>query len=101
MDCWGGFIDNATSQERSSDVRPTPPLELAEQLKCPLLAAIGEQLRERAGRSGQEVKVDEYEGAGHAFFADYRPTYRPGPAAALWREIVPFLWQHLGTADAA
>ena len=112
VDCWGGFIDNATPQERSSDARPTPPLELAEQLKCPLLAAIGaedqnpspaigEQLRERAGRSGQEVKVDEYEGAGHAFFADYRPTYRPGPAAALWREIVPFLWQHLGTADAA
>ena len=112
VDCWGGFIDRATLEEVSTPFRPSPPLELATQLKCPLLAAIGaedqnpspaigEQLRERAGRSGQEVKVDEYEGAGHAFFADYRPTYRPGPAAALWREIVPFLWQHLGTADAA
>ena len=45
--------------------------------------------------SGQEVKVDVYEGAGHAFFADYRPTYRPEPAAKLWAEIVPFLDREL------
>jgi carboxymethylenebutenolidase len=107
VDCWGGFIDKATPDERSTPQRPTPPLELAEELRCPLLAAIGaedqnpspqlgEQLRERAQRSGQEVKVDVYEGAGHAFFADYRPTYRPGPAAKLWLEVVPFFARHLG-----
>jgi carboxymethylenebutenolidase len=106
VDCWGGFIDKATFQERSTDARPTPPLALAQQLSCPLMAAIGaedqnpslqigEQLRAGASQSGQEVKVDAYEGAGHAFFADYRPTYRPGPAAKLWREIVPFLQRHL------
>jgi carboxymethylenebutenolidase len=107
VDCWGGFIDAATFEEASTPARPTPPLELARQLKCPLLAAIGaedhnpspaigEQLRARASESGQEVKVDVYEGAGHAFFADYRPTYRPEPAAKLWREVVPFLARHLG-----
>jgi carboxymethylenebutenolidase len=106
VDCWGGFIDKATPEERSTPARPTPPLELADKLHCPLLAAIGaedvnpspemgEELRERTGASGQEVKVDVYEGAGHAFFADYRPTYRPGPAGKLWREIVPFLKRHL------
>ena len=96
----------------SSDLnRPTPPLELVDRLSCPLLGAIGaedvnpspeigEQLRERAllsplGQSGQEVKVDVYEGAAHAFFADYRPSYRPGPAAQLWAEIVPFFDRHL------
>lgn len=111
VDCWGGFIDMATPQERSTPARPTPPLELAGQLRCPLLAAvgdedanpspeIGERLRERAGASGREVKVDVYEGAGHAFFADYRPTFRPQPAARLWAEIVPFLEQHLGAAPA-
>ena len=93
VDCWGGFIDSATPDERSTPERPTPPLELAEQLSCPLLAAVGaedqnpspqiaEQLRERAATSGQRVKVDVYEGAGHAFFADYRPTYRAEPAAS-------------------
>jgi carboxymethylenebutenolidase len=112
VDCWGGFIDTATFDERSTEQRPTPPLELVEEhLECPLLAAVGaedhnpspelgEELRERAlrspaARAGEEIKVDVYEGAGHAFFADYRPTYRPEPAAKLWREIVPFLQRHL------
>ncbi len=106
VDCWGGFIDRATPDERSSPQRPTPPLELAEKLSCPLLAAVGAedtnpspelgaQLRERAQASGQEVKVDVYDGAGHAFFADYRPSYRPEPAAELWAEVVPFLARHL------
>ena len=39
--------------------------------------------------------VDFYEDAGHAFFADYRPSYRPGPAALLWSRVVPFLGEHL------
>ncbi len=109
VDCWGGFIHAATPKERSTPLRPTPPLELAERLSCPLMAAIGaedqnpspeigEQLRERAQASGQEeVTVDVYEGAGHAFFADYRPSYRPEPAALLWERIVPFFNRHLGT----
>ncbi len=108
VDCWGGFIDRATPDERSTRPRPTPPLEMAASLNCPLLAAIGAedqnpspelgaQLREQAGASGQDVKVDIYDGAGHAFFADYRPTYRPEPAAKLWSEVVPFLHKHLQT----
>jgi hypothetical protein len=56
------------------------------------------RLRERAAASGQEVKVDVYEGAGHAFFADYRPNYRPAAAAKLWGEIVPFLAHNLDGA---
>jgi carboxymethylenebutenolidase len=106
VDCWGGFIDRSTPEERSTPARPTPPLELADKLRCPLLVAIGaedqnpspelgDQLRERAAGGEWEVKVDVYADASHAFFADYRPTYRPGPAAKLWEEIVPFLERHL------
>jgi carboxymethylenebutenolidase len=106
VDCWGGFIDRATPDERSTPQRPIPPLELLENLSCPLLAAVGAedsnpspelaaQLRERAQASGREVKVDVYDDAGHAFFADYRPSYRPEPAAKLWAEVVPFLHAHL------
>jgi carboxymethylenebutenolidase len=106
VDCWGGFIDRSTPDERATPPRPTPPLELAGQLHCPLLAAVGaedqnpspalgEQLRAQAVTSGMEIEVDIYEGAGHAFFADYRPTYRPLPAAQLWERIVPFLARHL------
>jgi carboxymethylenebutenolidase len=107
VDCWGGFIDRATLDAVSTPERPTPPLTLAGKLKCPLLAAvgaedanpspeIGAQLLERASASGQPVQLDVYEGAGHAFFADYRPSYRPEPAAQLWRRVVPFLARHLG-----
>jgi carboxymethylenebutenolidase len=106
VDCWGGFIDQATPEQSSTPERPLPPLELADRLSCPLLAAIGAEdhnpspdigakLLERARRSGQVVEMDVYDGAGHAFFADYRPTYRPGPAAKLWQEIVPFFTRHL------
>jgi carboxymethylenebutenolidase len=106
VDCWGGFIDRSTPEEISTAARPTPPLDLAESLHCPLLGAVGaedenpspelgRQLSERAARSGYPVQVDVYEGAGHAFFADYRPTYRPGPALELWDRVVAFFAAHL------
>jgi carboxymethylenebutenolidase len=96
----------ATFDERSTPARPTPPLELARSLHCPLFAAIGAEdhnpsvelgarLREETSMTQQEVHVELYEGAGHAFFADYRPTYRAAPAAQLWRDVVPFLERHL------
>jgi carboxymethylenebutenolidase len=56
---------------------------------------IGACLREALASSPHETRVDIYEDAGHAFFADYRPSYRPGPAAKLWGETVPFLHKHL------
>jgi carboxymethylenebutenolidase len=106
VDCWGGFIDKATLEEERTEQRPTPPLQLAGQLRCPLYAAVGaedhnpspemaERLRAAVAASPHETQIDVYEGAAHAFFADYRPTYRPGPAAELWRRIVPFLERHL------
>jgi carboxymethylenebutenolidase len=106
VDCWGGFIDRATPDEVATPQRPTPPLQLASKLSCPLYAAVGaedhnpspelgERLRVAASESGQEVAVEVYDGAGHAFFADYRPSYRPEPAAKLWGVVVPFLHKHL------
>jgi carboxymethylenebutenolidase len=106
IDCWGGFIDSATPQERSTPQRPTPPLELVGKLHCPLMAAIGaedhnpspeigEKLAAALSQTPYETVVNVYEGAGHAFFADYRPTYRPQAAALLWERALPFLTRHL------
>jgi carboxymethylenebutenolidase len=106
VDCWGGFVDAATHEARSTSERPTPPLELAEHVRCPVFAAIGaedhnpspevgERLREALAKAPVESEVKVYDGAGHAFFADYRPSYRPGPAAKLWADVVPFLQRHL------
>jgi carboxymethylenebutenolidase len=106
VDCWGGFIDKATTEERSTPERPTPPLELAPQISCALYAAFGEEdqnpspelagaLMEAAAKSGHEALAEVYENASHAFFADYRPSYRPEPAQRLWEHVVPFLDRHL------
>jgi carboxymethylenebutenolidase len=106
VDCWGGFIDRSTPDQIATPARPTPPLALARRLHCPLMAAIGaqdenpspangEQLRGALSDSPHETQVDVYEGAGHAFFADYRPNYRPAAAAQLWERVVPFLERHL------
>jgi carboxymethylenebutenolidase len=106
VDCWGGFVDRATPEDLSTPERPTPPLSLAGQVRCPLMAAIGAedhnpspeigaQLRERLAQTPHETRVDVYENAGHAFLADHRPYYRPEPAARLWARVVPFLEKHL------
>lgn len=106
VDCWGGFIDASTPGARSTPERPVPPLEMVGRLHCPLMAAIGaedqnpspevgERLRQALEKTSHPTQVDLYEGAGHAFFADYRPTYRPGPAALLWQRVVPFFEEHL------
>jgi carboxymethylenebutenolidase len=106
VDCWGGFIDRSTPEERSTPTRPMPPLDLVERLHCPLMAAVGAEdhnpspvlggrLRERLAATPHETRVDIYDGAGHAFFADYRPSYRPAPAALLWERVVPFFAAHL------
>ena len=102
VDCWGGFIDRATPDEQLDPRAPDAAAPAgAEQLtaRCSPPSAprtttpppqLAEQLRERAAASGQEVKVDVYEGAGHAFFADYRPTTDPARGGAV-EQIVPFL----------
>jgi len=62
--------------------------------------AVAAQLRAAAARSpialdGEEIEVDVHEHSGHAFFADYRPTYHPEAAAKPWAEVLPFLQRHL------
>ena len=60
VDCWGGFIDRSTPDQRSTPERPTPPLELADELRCPLLAAIGAEDQNPSPEIGAELReLDE------------------------------------------
>ncbi|MGC8489576.1 MAG: dienelactone hydrolase family protein [Clostridia bacterium] len=43
------------------------------------------------------MTVKVYEDAGHAFFADYRPTYRERAAFELWDDATRFLDTQLGS----
>jgi len=106
VDCWGGFIHRATPDAETTPARPMPILNMVDRLHCPLFAVFGEEdqnptvaqseeLRARAQRVGKDVTIKVYENAGHAFLADYRPSYREGPAAELWADAVAFFNKHL------
>jgi len=106
VDCWGGFIHRATPDAETTPSRPKPILDLVGQLHCPLFAVFGEEdqnptvaqseeLRARAQRGGKDVTIKVYKNAGHAFLADYRPSYREAPAAELWTDAVAFFDKNL------
>jgi carboxymethylenebutenolidase len=102
VDCWGGFIQRASPEELISENRPVPVISQLAGLSCPTLVVIGaedqnpsvadgEALRHAASTYSADLTVSVYDDAGHAFLADYRPTYRAVPAFKLWDEIVQFL----------
>jgi carboxymethylenebutenolidase len=106
IDCWGGFIHRATPDAETTPARPTPILDMVDRLHCPLFAVFGEEdqnptvaqseeLRSRAQRASKDVTIKVYKNAGHAFLADYRPSYREGPAGELWQDVVAFFEKHL------
>jgi carboxymethylenebutenolidase len=102
VDCWGARV--TASQTRPQ--RPVPVIDLVGQLSCPLLLVGGaddtnpsptelEQVRDAAAASGENVELEIYPDAGHAFFADNRPNYRPAAAFALWPRMTGFLAERL------
>jgi carboxymethylenebutenolidase len=102
IDCWGGFITRATPDAMTTPERPTPVIDLAPQLHCPLFVVCGEEdqnpspadaaeLCQRLERAGKPFQYELLKNAGHAFFADYRPSYRERAAFELWPKMVAFL----------
>jgi len=80
-------------------LQPAYPVELAAHLKVPVLGLYGgedasipvanvEQMRgalKSAGNTTSEIVV--YDGAPHAFYADYRPNYRKEAAQDGWKRM--------------
>ena len=71
------------------------------QLSCPLLALFGEEdpnpspahaarLQEELDRHGKIYEFRMYRNTGHAFFADYRPSYRAAAAQDMWHRVLDF-----------
>ena len=106
VDCWGGFITRASDDAKTTPERPRPVIDMVTGLRCPLFVVIGAEdqnpspgegaeLRSRLEQAGKTAVVEVFENAGHAFLADYRPSYREGPALELWPQIVSFFETHL------
>jgi carboxymethylenebutenolidase len=88
-------------------LKPRSPLDLARELRCPLLGFFGgkddfvpvadvRELEARLAASGQPAEVVIYPECGHAFLNDTRPdAYRPTEAAEAWGRMVVFLGDQL------
>jgi carboxymethylenebutenolidase len=92
--------------EKKPGVRTAGPLDVAEKIKCPVLGLYGAEdvgipvadVREMEAKfrdSGKTAEFVLYPGAPHAFFADYRPSYRPDAAKDAWRRCVTWFGKYL------
>ncbi|MGH8012794.1 MAG: dienelactone hydrolase family protein [Candidatus Binataceae bacterium] len=106
VDCWGGFVTRATAEAMTTPERPTPVVDLIPQLHCPLYVVCGEEdqnpspahaaeIRKRLEQSGKTFQLDIFKDAGHAFFADYRQSYREKAAFELWPKMISFFKNNL------
>ncbi|MBM3563602.1 MAG: dienelactone hydrolase family protein [Alphaproteobacteria bacterium] len=94
---WYGRLDGPHTPEQ-----PHWPIDVAGQLKTPTLGLYGgadpsipveliESMRERLREAEAPAEIIVYDGAPHAFFADYRENYRPGVAEDAWARALAFL----------
>jgi carboxymethylenebutenolidase len=119
--CWGGriaWLYAAHNQNLKAAVAwygrlvgepsanaPRFPIDVAADLKVPVLGLYGgadqgipldtvDRMRAalKAGETGSEIVV--YEDAPHAFYADYRQSYRAAPAEDGWERLVRWFKAH-------
>jgi carboxymethylenebutenolidase len=106
VDCYGAFVVGEPPEGAPLKVKPV--VDLAPNLSCPLLGLFGaedqypspEQVAEldRAlEAAGKAHELHSFEGAGHAFFATDRPSYRPEAAREGWKLVWSFFGRHLGS----
>ena len=85
-----------------SEMAPQQPVDVADKLHCPVLGLYGEadagippdsieRLRAALPASSQVVT---YPDAPHAFFADYRPSYREAAAQDGWQRLLSWFVEH-------
>ena len=102
VDCYGAFV---TGEAREGTTM-VPIVDKTPTLSCPLLGLFGnddqypspaqvDELEEALKANGKTYEFHRYEGAGHAFFAVNRPSYRPEAANDGWEKIFAFYGKYL------
>lgn len=113
--CWGGRITwlYAAHNPRlkagvgwygrlagtASMLTPNHPLDLVDKISAPVLGLYGakdqgipvsdvEDMRADLAKAGKKAELVIYPEAGHAFHADYRPSYRAAEAADGWAKLL-------------
>jgi carboxymethylenebutenolidase len=89
----------------STRLQPKHPIDVVSTLKVPVLGLYGgqdtgiplntvEQVREKLKSSSSKSEIVVYPDAPHAFFADYRPSYREADAKDGWKRLQAWFKQH-------
>jgi carboxymethylenebutenolidase len=100
---WYGRLVGASSQST-----PKHPLDLAAQLKAPVLGLYGaadagipldtvDKMKAALASGSPAAKASQfvvYPDAPHAFHADYRPSFRKGPAEDGWKRALEWFRTH-------
>ena len=90
---------------KTSELRPKYPPDIVAELKVPVLGLYGGMdkgithdqiaaMQKKLADAGGSSKIIVYDDAGHAFYADYRPSYVKVDAEASWKEATAWLKAH-------
>ena len=93
---WYGRLSGAG---KATELQPKYPIDLAGDLKAPVLGLYGEKdtgipvkdveaMREALKKADKPSEIVLYPDAPHAFYADYRPSYRKEPAEDGWKRML-------------
>jgi carboxymethylenebutenolidase len=85
---------------------PVTGFDRAKDIKIPLLLLLGStdtnppvgdarKFAEMVKQVNRNVELVIYDGAGHGFHADYRPSYNPMAAADAWKRCTDWFTQYL------
>ncbi|MEH1949719.1 dienelactone hydrolase family protein [Nostoc sp.] len=96
---YGKLVGDATK------LQPQYPIDIASKLTVPILGLYGgkdtgipldtvEQIRDRLKSSSSKSEIIVYPNAPHAFFADYRPSYREKEAQDGWKRLLAWFKQN-------
>ena len=113
--CWGGRIVWLYSAHnpkvkagvawygrlvgQADDLHPKHPVDVAASIKAPILGLYGgadpgipgvsiDKMRAALAQAGQTAEIIVYPDTPHAFFADYRPSYRKEQAEDGWKRLL-------------
>jgi carboxymethylenebutenolidase len=118
--CWGGWatwmysahnpdlkaaVAWYGSDRKPSELTPKNPLDIAADVKCPVLAFYGgsdqsipqetiEKRQAACKAAGQTCEFKIYPDTPHGFNADYRPSYRADAAKDAWTQMLAWFKQN-------
>ena len=92
---WYGRLSGAG---KATELQPKYPIDLAAEVKAPVLGLYGEKdagipvkdveaMRDALKKTGKPGEIVLYPDAPHAFFADYRPSYKRDAAEDGWKRM--------------